>query len=128
MFDDFENCAPLSFAIGGFLQNYGATMIGGLSGHGKTLILLSIAKALLAGKGARLWDLFSVEENAARVVYLIPKCAIAPFKHRLKLFDIYDVLAPNNVLVRTLSKASVVRTSTRKVTSESTNILANAAL
>jgi len=104
MFDDFENCAPLSFAIGGFLQNYGATMIGGLSGHGKTLILLSIAKALLAGKGARLWDLFSVEENAARVVYLIPKCAIAPFKHRLKLFDIYDVLAPNNVLVRTLSK------------------------
>jgi RecA-family ATPase len=54
MFDDFENCAPLSFAIGGFLQNYGATMIGGPSGHGKTLILLSIAKALLAGKGARL--------------------------------------------------------------------------
>jgi hypothetical protein len=77
-----------------------------------------------------LWDLFSLEENAARVVYLIPKCAIAPFKHRLKLFDIYDALAPNNerLLVRTLSKASVVRTSTRKVTSESTNILANAAL
>ncbi len=103
---DFENCAPLSFAIGGFLQNDGATMIGGLSGHGKTLILCSIAKALLSGKGAKLWDLFPVEENAVRVVYLIPECSIAPFKHRLQIFGIYSALAPNDerLLVRTLSK------------------------
>ncbi len=105
-FADFEGCAPLSFSIGGFLQNEGATMIGGLSGHGKTLILCSIAKALLAGKGARLWDLFPVEENCVRVVYLVPECSLAPFKHRLKLFGIYDALAPNDdrLLVRTLSK------------------------
>ena len=63
-YEDFEQCSPLSFSIGGFLQNDGATMIGGLSGHGKTLILCSIAKALLSGKGAKLWDLFPVEENA----------------------------------------------------------------
>jgi hypothetical protein len=43
----------VSFAIDGFLQNYGATMIGGLSGHSKTLLLLSITKALLTGKGAQ---------------------------------------------------------------------------
>jgi hypothetical protein len=105
-FTDFETAAPLSFAIGGFLQNNGATMIGGLSGHGKTLVNLSIAKALLAGKGARLWDLFPVEENAVRVVYLIPESAIEPFKHRLRLFGLYDYLAPNDerLLVRTLSK------------------------
>jgi len=103
---DFENCAPLSFAIGGFLQNDGATMIGGLSGHGKTLILCSIAKALLSGKGGRLWDLFPVEENCLRVVYLVPECSLAPFKHRLQLFGLYSYLAPNDerLLVRTLSK------------------------
>ncbi len=105
-FEDFEGCPQLSFSIGGFLQNDGATMIGGLSGHGKTLVLCSIAKALLAGKGNTLWDVFPVEENCVRILYLIPECSIAPFKHRLKLFRIYDCLAPNDgrLLVRTLSK------------------------
>lgn len=105
-FADFENCAPLSFSIGGFLQNDGATMVGGLSGHGKTLILCSIAKALLAGRGSKLWDLFPVEENCLRVVYLVPECSLAPFKHRLQLFGLYSYLAPNDerLLVRTLSK------------------------
>jgi hypothetical protein len=103
---EFENAPPLSFAINGFLQNNGATMIGGLSGHSKTFINLSIVKALLAGKGARLWDLFDVVENALRVIYLIPECAIEPFKHRLRLFGLYKYLAPDDgrLLVRTLSK------------------------
>jgi len=105
-FDEFESSAPLNFAIDGFLQNDGATMIGGLSGHGKTLILLSIAKALLGRKGARLWDLFTVSEPAVRVMYLIPECSLAPFKHRLQLFGLYDCLRPEDgrLLVRTLSK------------------------
>jgi hypothetical protein len=105
-FDEFETAAPLTFAIRGFLQNNGATMIGGLSGHGKTLINLSVARALLAGKGEKLWNLFEVEESALRVVYLIPECAIEPFKHRLRLFRLYDYLAPRDerLLVRTLSK------------------------
>jgi replicative DNA helicase len=47
---EFEESAPLSFAIGGFLQNQSATMIGGLSGHGKTLILCSIVRALLTAR------------------------------------------------------------------------------
>jgi DnaB helicase-like protein/AAA domain-containing protein len=102
----FEESKPMSFSIEGFLQNHGATMIGGLSGHGKTLILLSITRALLAGKGAKLWDTFEVNENAVRVVYLIPECTLPPFKHRLKLFRIYEALGPNDgrLLVRTLSK------------------------
>jgi hypothetical protein len=105
-FEEFESAAPLSFAINGLLQNHGATMVGGLSGHGKTLILLSIAKALLCGRGNRLWDMFDVEEDAARVVYLIPECAREPFKHRLRRFGIYPFLAPDNerLIVRSLSK------------------------
>ena len=107
-FEEFESTAPLSFAIAGFLQNQGATMIGGLSGHGKTLIALSIVKALLKGRGSKLWDLFTVEEDCQRVVYLIPECAISPFKYRLKLFGLYDYLGPDNapLLVRTLSKGA----------------------
>lgn len=109
--EDFENCPPLSFSIEGFLQNDGATMIGGLSGHGKTLILCSIVKALLAGPGAKLWDMFEVKQSAVRVVYLIPECSLAPFKHRLKLFRVYDCLAPQDdrFLVRTLSKGPTPR-------------------
>lgn len=101
----FEESGDLSFSIGGFLQNGGATIIGGLSGHGKTLILCSVAKALLAGKGAKLWKHFPVQENAVRVVYLIPECSLGPFKQRLRLFGIYDALAPDDerLLVRTLS-------------------------
>jgi AAA domain len=103
---DFENCPPISFSIDGFLQNDGCTMIGGLSGHGKTLILCSIVRALLAGKGTMLWNQFPVLENVERILYLIPECSRAPFKHRLKLFGIYDALAPSDgrLLVRTLSK------------------------
>lgn len=104
--DEFEAAKPLSFAIDGFLQNNGATMFGGLSGHGKTLIMLSIVRALLRGKEYRLWDLFDVKEDGAKILYLIPECSIEPFKHRLKLFAIYPFLAPDNerLLVRTLSK------------------------
>src|SRR5579872_3310241 len=116
-FEEFENAPPLRFAINGFLQNDGATMIGGPSGHGKTLALLSIVKALLAGKGARLWDLFEVDENALRVIYLIPECSIPPFKHRLQLFGLYNCLRPNDnrFLVRTLSKGPTPRLSDPRI-------------
>ena len=100
---DFENAPPLSFAIKDFLQNDAATLFGGLSGHGKTLVMLSTAKALLAGEGARLWDYFEVQERAERVVYLIPESSIGPFKHRLKLFGLYDYVRDGRLLVRTLS-------------------------
>lgn len=71
-------------------------MIGALAGHGKTFILLSIAKALLTGKGTKLWNIFDVEESAVRVLYLIPESTLAPFKHRLKLFGLYNHLQPED--------------------------------
>jgi DnaB helicase-like protein len=101
---EFENAEPLTFSIRNFLQNNGATLIGGLSGHGKTLILLSIAGAQLRGKGSLLWNHFEVLETAERVIYLIPECSIEPFKHRLELFGLFPFVRDGRLLVRTLSK------------------------
>lgn len=103
-FEDFKKAPPISFAIDGFLQNDGATLIGGLAGHGKTFLMLSVVKALLAGKHTKLWGHFEVQETAWRVLYLIPESSITPFKHRLKLFDLYDYVRDGRLLVRTLSK------------------------
>jgi hypothetical protein len=103
-FEDFENAPPISFSIEGFLQNDSATIIGGLSGHGKTLILLSMVRALLGGKHTKLWNYFEVRETASRVLYLIPESTITPFKDRLRRFRIYDHLRDGRLMVRTLSK------------------------
>jgi hypothetical protein len=101
-FEDFEKARPISFAIDGFLQNDAATMIAAPSTHGKTLVLLSMVRALL--RGTKLWSYFDVLETASRVIYLIPESTITPFKHRLKLFDLYDYLGNGRLLVHTLSK------------------------
>jgi hypothetical protein len=102
--EDFENAPPISFAIDGFLQNDAATLIAGLSGHGKTLVMLSLVKALFAGKGTKLWGQFDVLETAFRVVYLIPDCTITPFYYRLKLFHLRRYVRDGRLLVHTLSK------------------------
>jgi len=116
-FEEFERTAPLEFAIPQFLQIGGATMIGALAGHGKTFILLAIAKALLKGKGTKLWDIFEVEESAVRILYLIPESTLAPFKHRLKLFGLYDHLRPEDgrLWVRTLDKGPAPCLSDAKI-------------
>jgi hypothetical protein len=101
--EDFENAPPLSFAAEGFLQHDAVSGIAGLSGHCKTWVGLSVAKALLFGPGM-LWDLFRVPKRAERVVYLIPESTIVPFKHRLKLMGLYEEIRTGRLLVRTLSK------------------------
>ena len=65
--DEFQNAPPLQFAINGFLQEAGITLIGGLSGHGKTLIMLSMARALLEETPLFGYELFSVPRPAQRV-------------------------------------------------------------
>ncbi|HKD64600.1 MAG TPA: AAA family ATPase [Candidatus Acidoferrales bacterium] len=103
-FEEFENAQPLSFVIENFLPKEGATGFAGLSGHGKTWLLLEVAKAALAGPPTKLWDAFPVLERAERVVYLIPECGRSSFKHRLKLMGLYDYVESGRLLVRTLSK------------------------
>ena len=99
----YETAQPLRFAIGSFLQLDAATAVGGLAGHDKTWVLLSTAKALLKGKGAKLWGEFEVLETVPRVVYLIPESSLAPFAPRLRLLGLYPFLKDDRLLTRTLS-------------------------
>jgi hypothetical protein len=106
---EYEENSELTFSIEGFLQDGGATMIGGLSGHGKTLLMLSISKALLAPRGTKLWGLFRVLEPADRVLYLIPESSLPPFSHRLKLFGLYGAaVAGDRFFSRTLTKGPAI--------------------
>src|SRR5262249_18519902 len=100
-YQDLLHAPPLTFAIQDFWQNDGINVIGGLSGHGKTLVLLSITKAILTGKP--LWGHFPVNWDSAeprKVLYLIPECARTPFVHRLKVFGLLPFCEHDLLLVR----------------------------
>jgi hypothetical protein len=83
---DIANAPGVTFAIDQFLPENGITMIGGLSGDGKTLIALDMCRTLLDGDP--LFGHFRPGSLAERVVYLIPESGLAPFAHRLKLFHL----------------------------------------
>ena len=113
--EDFKNAPPITYSIEGFLQNDGATLVGGLSGHGKTFIMLSIVKALLAGPRVKLWDHFPVREKASSIIYMIPESGITPFKHRLDLFHLSRYLEDGRLLVYTLSKGPAPRLDDKRI-------------
>jgi len=85
---DIANAPPITFAIEGFLQNDAITMIGGLPGHGKTWVMLSMVKSLLEGTPLFGHEGFQVTEKAQKVIYLCPESSRTPFAHRLKLFGL----------------------------------------
>jgi hypothetical protein len=102
-YEEFENAPPLRFAINNFLQEEGITVIGGLAGHGKTLVMLSMARALLDGTPLFGHDLFDVTSPAERVLYLVPESSIGPFWARIQLFRMQEHVRDRRLLVRTLS-------------------------
>jgi len=106
---EFQNAPPLRFAISGFLQQEGITLIGGLVGHGKTLVMLSMVKALLEGSPLFGHQPFAVREAATRVLYLIPESSLGPFRSRLELFRLETFVQDDSLLVRTLSSPEDVR-------------------
>lgn len=106
--EEFENAPPFRFAINNFLQEAGVTLIGGLSGHGKTLLMLAMTRSLLDQTPLFGHDLFAVERPASRVIYLIPESAMGPFKVRLELFRLLDHFRAGRLLVRTLSSREPV--------------------
>jgi len=71
----------ITLAINGFFLQGGVTMIGALPGH-KTLVALSMAKALLEGKP--LFGHFHTPRKSDRILYLIPESSLSPFAARLK--------------------------------------------
>jgi AAA domain len=100
--EEFENAPPLGFAIDGFLQEAGVTLIGGLAGHGKTLLMLSMVRALLQESALFGYEMFSVSRRAERVIYLIPESSIGPFWSRIKMFGLEQFVREDRLLIRTI--------------------------
>ncbi len=100
--EEFENAPPLGFAINGFLQEAGVTLIGGLAGHGKTLLMLSMVRALLQESALFGYEPFSVSRRAERVIYLIPESSIGPFWSRIKMFGLEQFVREDRLLIRTI--------------------------
>jgi hypothetical protein len=109
--EEFEKAPPLRFAIDGFLQEAGVTLIGGLAGHGKTLLMLAMAKALLEELPLFGHELFTVPRPAQRVLYLIPESSLGPFRSRLELFRLQEHVRGGRLLVSTLSSRDPVSLS-----------------
>jgi hypothetical protein len=103
-----ENAPPLRFVIDGFLQEAGVTLIGGLAGHGKTILMLAMAKALLEGSPLFGDKPFSVPRPAQHVLYLIPECSLGPFWSRIQLLRLQDHVRAGRLFVRTLSSREQV--------------------
>ena len=100
-YDEIQNAPPARFAIDGFLQEDGITLIGGLAGHGKTLCMLAMVRSLL--EGGRLFHRFQVTAKADRVIYLIPEAGLAPFSARLKTLHLQQHVQTGRLFCRTLS-------------------------
>lgn len=110
---DFEKAPPLSWAIEGMLQEEGMTMFAGLSGHGKTFIMMAVAKALL--EGSRLFQNFQATQSPNGVLYLIPEVGRRSFWKRLKMFGLEQYVKDERMLVRTMSMGTVVPLSDKRV-------------
>ena len=94
--DDILNAPPIEYAIDGFLQKDAITLIGGPPAAMKTYSALHIAKALLDGEGAFLFDQFRVAENAKRVIYLTPEASLTTFVARLRKLNMLDYALGRN--------------------------------
>jgi len=82
--------------------------IGGPSGHGKSLLLLSICRALLTGQPLFNFSQFQVPKPNARVLYLIPEVGLRAFRRRLEWFHLLPFVQAERLFVRTLSLGPVV--------------------
>jgi hypothetical protein len=100
-YDEVIDAPSASFAIDGFLQEDGITLIGGLAGHGKTLCMLAMVRALL--EGGKLFHHFAVTKKAERVIYLIPEAGLGPFAARLKTFRLENYVREEQLFCRTVS-------------------------
>lgn len=99
--EDLIFAPAISWAIDGVIQENGITAIGGLPGHGKSLIAMALAQAMLNGE--KLFDHFNVARKADRVVYLCPEVAVTPLATRLRLFHLLDHVIAGRLFVRSLS-------------------------
>jgi hypothetical protein len=104
--EEIENSPPLTFAVQGFLQCGAATLLAGLSGHYKTWLMLSVAKAALDERIDKLWGTFTVIHRPSRVIYLVPESARGPLRYRLEVLGLLPYIRSQKLLVRTLNKGA----------------------
>lgn len=90
--------SPMSYVIERLIPEEGVTGIGGLSGHSKTWLMMSMAKTIC--RGGFLWGQFEVKKQRP-VLYLTPEVGDRSFYHRMKLLDIPDT---EKFLVRTMTQ------------------------
>ncbi len=92
---------PLAFAVERLIPEEGIIGIGGLSGHAKTWVMMSVAKRMMTG--GYLWG--QLKTNQYPVVYLIPEAGDRSFFHRMKRLHIPD---SEQFLVRTMSQGKTL--------------------
>ena len=98
---ELRDAPPVKFAIDGFLQEECITILGGLAGHGKTLVALAMARALL--EGSPLFNHFNVARRSEKLLYLIPEAGKSSFAHRLRTFRLMKHIEAERMFVYTLS-------------------------
>lgn len=89
-----------------FMEQFDKFMLGGLSGHGKTLIFLDMCRALMTLE--KLFGYFETEPDDHKILYLIPEEGFAKFIRRMKLFGLVDYMKDDRFLLRTLSKGQTL--------------------
>jgi hypothetical protein len=100
-YEKYMAAKPPEFVIKHFLQSDGITFVGGLSGHGKSFVLLSIVRSLITGE--KLFGHFSVQQKAKKVFYLTPEITLGSFKIRAEKFELGPFIKSGQLIVRTLS-------------------------
>jgi hypothetical protein len=105
-YEEVVNTPDLSYAIYGWCLENEIIMYGGLPGHGKTLLGLSTAKALLTGEPLFGYEYFKVERSK-RVLYLCPEVGLRALRHRLKAFRLLPFVKSGQLLIRSLSAPEV---------------------
>lgn len=104
--------SPLEFLVEGFMAAEAVTALAGLSGHLKTWLALSLAKALVLGRP--LWDLWPTRQTP--VMYLVPEVGARSFRHRLlKLRGETWADDPTRFVCRTFSEGETLGPSAPEV-------------
>ena len=102
-YENFLAAPEPSFLIDSLLQDVGVTFLGALPGHGKSWVLLSIARALLTGEP--LFGYYKVKRRAPRVVYLSPEVQLGQLRTRIQRFPgLKEAVRQGRLLIRTLTE------------------------
>jgi hypothetical protein len=100
-YEQYAAAKPPEFVIKDFLQSSGLTIVAGLSGHGKTWLLLSVVQSLLTGE--KLFGDFAVFRKSSRVLYLSPEITLGSLRVRAEKFGLGSFVQSGQLIVRTLS-------------------------